>query len=177
MVPPMQRAITIRPLRSSDADALYTQIAASLSSLTHWLAWCREDYSISDAQEWIRFCQEAWDLGTEFAFGVFNEDGLLIGGAGLTHVQPSVGRAELGYWIGCEHRGKGFARQAAELVCEFGFRDLRLNRIDIAILLNNISSRCVARRLGAAVSQVQPGRIQYLGEGHPAVIYSLWRPE
>ncbi len=69
-------------------------------------------YTEADADWWIAFRMEhACDPETHFA--IRRPDGYLIGGIGLTSVQPDRSLhhegspAEIGYWIALEHRGKG----------------------------------------------------------------------
>jgi len=66
-------------------------------------------------------------------FGIYqidNFDKILIGVCGLCNVDWKNRSAELSYYIGdAWNRGKGYGRESAYLLFEFGFRELGLHRI------------------------------------------------
>lgn len=57
-------------------------------------------------------------------------------------------RGEIGYTLGREWWGQGYARKAAELVLAFGFDDLGLHRIEATVMTGNMRSRRLLERLG-----------------------------
>jgi ribosomal-protein-alanine N-acetyltransferase len=56
--------------------------------------------------------------------------------------------AEIGYALGVEHRGQGYATEAAKGLLAYGFRELRLHRVKAATTSANVASRRVMERLG-----------------------------
>jgi RimJ/RimL family protein N-acetyltransferase len=80
-------------------------------------------YTEADADWWIAFrTQHACDPETHFA--IRRADGFLIGGIGLTSVQPDRSLhqegspAEIGYWIALEQRGRGLMPAAIQAFVE-----------------------------------------------------------
>ena len=72
-------------------------------------------------------------------------DGDLCGVIGLI-IQKDVYRksAEIGYWIGEPFWGKGIATTAIELITNYGFEDLKLNRIYAGVFeFNNASMKAL----------------------------------
>ena len=57
-------------------------------------------------------------------------------------------RGEVGYWLGPRARGQGHATRAVRLICGWGFRALRLERIDLFAATGNPASQRVAERGG-----------------------------
>jgi [ribosomal protein S5]-alanine N-acetyltransferase len=55
-------------------------------------------------------------------------NGQLCGGIGL-HPDSQHQRAELRYWIGVPYWGNSYASEAARAVVQYGFEELKLNRI------------------------------------------------
>jgi ribosomal-protein-alanine N-acetyltransferase len=55
--------------------------------------------------------------------------------------------AYVGYWIDEAHAGKGYMPESVVVVCRFGFDDLRLHRLQIAIIPRNRASRRVVEKL------------------------------
>lgn len=165
--------ISIRRFGHGDAPELFLTVRRSLASLSYWLPWCTEDYSIVDATTWIEHCESAWASGLEYQFGIFDRAGVIVGATGLTGLDATNRSANLGYWVGTEHRGNGFARRAAKLISKFAFYHLKIERLNIVILPHNFASRRVAESLGASLASVQPDRILFQGKLTPAVVYSL----
>jgi ribosomal-protein-alanine N-acetyltransferase len=58
--------------------------------------------------------------------------------------------AGLGYWVMQEQNGRGVATAAVRLVCEWGFGEAGLHRLEAATLTDNIGSQLVLRRNGFA---------------------------
>ncbi len=96
----------------------------------------------------------AWDRQRQFdaahGFGLFLVDGeRFIGEVSLGSVQRGPFQsAQLGYWIDEEYAGRGFVPEGVALVLRFAFDDLRLHRIEVAIVPRNVASRKVAEKLG-----------------------------
>lgn len=58
------------------------------------------------------------------------------------------GAAELGYWVGEEYWGNGYATEASEELIRRAFNDLGVERIYASYKLGNISSKRVLEKLG-----------------------------
>ena len=74
-------------------------------------------------------------------------DGRQIGGIGL-RVDAQNQNAELGYWLGVAHWGKGYATEAAREMLRYGFEDLKLHRIFASHFQNNPASGRILTKLG-----------------------------
>jgi RimJ/RimL family protein N-acetyltransferase len=57
-------------------------------------------------------------------------------------------RGEVGYWLAGPARGRGHATRAVGLICDWGFRALALQRVDLLAATGNAASQSVARRSG-----------------------------
>jgi RimJ/RimL family protein N-acetyltransferase len=168
MSPPFE----LRPFAPGDAPALHAAVRASLASLSYWFPWCRADYALGDAQQRVDACIAAWREGREYPFAIFDGD-TLLGCAGLNQLDRVAGSANLGYWVGEAHRGRGVATAAAARVAAFGFGELGLVRIEVRVLPENAASLGVARKLGAVREAVLPGGIEFQGRRADAVLFSL----
>jgi len=78
---------------------------------------------------------------------VLRNDPQLIGAIGLT-LDRILSKGELGYWIGNPFWNLGYATEATTAVLEYGFGDLRLNRISSRHLVRNPSSGRVMGKAG-----------------------------
>ena len=92
--------------------------------------------------------QREWQLGTGYGFGIFVDD-RLVGEMNLSGVQRGpFQNAYVGYWVDHAHAGKGYVPEALVLAARFAFQDLRLHRLQVAVIPRNRASRRVAEKLG-----------------------------
>jgi [ribosomal protein S5]-alanine N-acetyltransferase len=82
----------------------------------------------------------------EFAIRLLETDEL-IGGIGLS-ITARHKRSSLGYWLGVEHWGKGYATEAARAVLRYGFEVLNLHRIEAGHYPRNPASGRVLTKIG-----------------------------
>lgn len=166
--------IRIRRLTRDDAGALHDAVRSSIESLAYWLPWCRPDYSLRDADAWIAYCSDVWRAGTEYPFGIFSQhDGALLGGAGISKIDPANRSGNLGYWVAAAYRGRHIAPRAVKLAAAFAFEELGLCRLEIVALTDNRASQRVAEKVGAAREGIARNRLMFNGAPSDAVVYSL----
>ena len=129
--------LVLRPFRRGDAKE-FTRLAgdwgvASMTSdIPHPLT---ED----QARGWLRPGRR------EMRFAI-DLDGRLIGGAG--YYQRRSGTAELGFWLGREWWGRGYATEATRAVLRYGFDVRRLPGFTSSHFVDNRASANVLRKLG-----------------------------
>ena len=89
--------------------------------------WCRQNDYISDMDQSAWFRSQATDPKIKmYAVKLGN---LLVGVAGLTSIDTYNRKAEFSLYIGPEHQGKGFAKEALAELLDHGFSSLGLNLI------------------------------------------------
>ncbi|MCW2966976.1 MAG: N-acetyltransferase [Solirubrobacteraceae bacterium] len=81
----------------------------------------------------------------------------LLGAVSLLRVDAENRRAELGYWVAAEHRGRGVAVRAVALMAAWAFAERGLARLELHIDLENAASRRVAEKAGFAFEGVLRG--------------------
>jgi [ribosomal protein S5]-alanine N-acetyltransferase len=87
-------------------------------------------------------------LGTGHGFGIFI-DSTFAGEINLNSIQRGpFQNAYIGYWIDQARAGNSYMSEAVAVVAKFGFEDLRLHRLQIAIVPRNARSRRVVEKLG-----------------------------
>jgi [ribosomal protein S5]-alanine N-acetyltransferase len=86
-------------------------------------------------------------LGAGYGFGIFI-DNAFAGEINLNSVQRgSFQNAYVGYWIDEARAGRGYMPESVAVVTRFAFDDLRLHRLQIAIIPRNRNSRRVMEKL------------------------------
>lgn len=157
----------------SHADALYEAARESIETVGRWLPWCHPGYAREDAITWIERCRSASDGGEPCAFGVFDDNGTLLGGAGLNRFDPQHRSANLGYWVRTQAQGRGLAPRAARRLAAFGFDTLRLCRIEIVAAVDNLASRRCAEKAGARFEGIGRHRLLIGSTPVDAAVYGL----
>jgi len=107
-------------------------------------------YKEKDAEEWIDFVEK-----TKMGDGVLkhwtikNEIDELIGGIGF-HSKYGLHshKDEIGYWLGKPFWNKGIMTDVVQKVCEIGFTEFNLLRIEATVFKNNIASKKVLLKTG-----------------------------
>ena len=97
-------------------------------------------YEEKDAIFWINKAHQGFKAKTQYTFGVrLRSTAEFIGGIGLI-VNHRFNRSELGYWIAENFWNKGYATEAAGVLLDFGFQELKLQKIFATHLLENPAS-------------------------------------
>jgi ribosomal-protein-serine acetyltransferase len=145
----------------------------SLATVGRWMPWCHPERTESEGLEWYRTCEENWRTGVEYEFSAFARSGEYLGAGGLNQFNRVHNFANLGYWVRESRQGQGIATEIAGLIADFGFRTLRLARIEIVVAEENYASRRVAERLGATYEGIARRRLLIRGASIDAAVYSL----
>mgnify|MGYP000499880882 CR=1 FL=1 len=147
--------ITMRPMRPSDAEDIYRAVQdPEIPKFTT----VPSDYPIDLAIDFAHTRAAASFVNkTELVFVI--EDSRLIssdypytnGFAGvmsLHTIDIPNHRAEIGYWLAKESRGKGICSKAAEMITEYGLMTIGFKRIDGIVDVRNEPSKAALLKAG-----------------------------
>ncbi len=126
-------------------------------------------YSQDHAVDFIRATAE---FGGETVF-LIEHDNAAIGMVGIDHSTPD--EAELGYWLGVEHWGRGFATEAARGAIDVFFEEFDDDHLYAGARVTNPASRKVLEKCGFQWSGVQLHRFEALGSSTPVDYFRLSR--
>ena len=111
-------------------------------------------YDEQDALGFIQRSAENRALGQAYVFALIRrEGGVLIGLCGL-HL--NYGLFEIGYWLGRDHWGKGFATEGGARVLSFAFDILGAERVTAGWFYDNPASANVLAKLGGRPNGTAP---------------------
>jgi len=138
------RHVLLRPWQAGDEEPLvrHANDRAVWRNLTDRFP---HPYGRADAVAWIRQANEH-DPPCHLAVVV---DGAPVGGAGFERL-PDLGRrtAEIGYWLGASHWGRGLATEALGLMTDYAFAHFDFVRLQAGVLDWNPASRRVLEKVG-----------------------------
>ena len=164
--------VTLTPPQLTDAEAMTATVRASLETLAVWMPWATPDYSATNSRQWL----EEVAIANTYSFVIRDPANTIIGSCGLQRIDGFNRCIELGYWIGRDHTGHGYATRAARLAIAYAFEDLGFHRVEILISVHNQPSQRVAERLDAHLDATLPERILNHGNWHDAYLYSVLSP-
>lgn len=130
------------------APLMQQAIQESIDDLKKWLTWATHIPSVEECKERATTALEAFKEKRDLPFYIFTKDEQnFIGRAGLHHIDWSVPKFEIRYWIrtSCQHQG--YATEAVQLLTEFVFHELNANRVEIRCDDNNLRSRAIPQKL------------------------------
>ena len=167
-------AVSLRFFNMSDAEEMYKAVMESAAEFSSWLEFPHEDSTIKEIRKWLKIHPKNRKKSIEYDFAICDkQDGTFLGGCGLTIIDDANKYADLYYWIRTGCTSRGVATAAASLLAKWGFKELKLNRIEILVAIGNRSSLRVAEKVGAHREGVLRKRITLRGKVHDAVMFSL----
>jgi RimJ/RimL family protein N-acetyltransferase len=101
----------------------------------------------------------------------------LIGCASLRDIDREHLQAELGFWIGREWWGHGYATEAATAVIRFGFDTLGLNRICAHHMARNPAAGRVLLHVGMSREGLLRERVKKWGVYEDVAVYAILRED
>ena len=107
-------------------------------------------YGEAEARAFLRRVASGRDDGVRATFAAVDaaDHGALLGSAGLQAIDWEQRAADLGYWVAAPARGGGVATRAVELLVEWAFDSLGLERVELRTNEGNAASQAVAARAG-----------------------------
>lgn len=173
--------LVLSPLGVEDAPELFATIEESRLHLLPWMGWAAGHRTVDETRRYLEQAVEGFARGDELDFGVRERAaGALIGIVGLKCVDAAVARWAAAYWLHPGAAGRGLAREAVLRVTRFAFEELRANRVELVIHVENVRSRALASALGFELEGVLRGTLHQPNADDDiadAAIYSMLRDE
>lgn len=141
--------LLIRVPKPGDGTILQEAYLASYPRLKPWFPWAQTESSIEEREEFVRQQYARFVKREDMMLMLFlKSEHKLIGCSGL-HVQNwDVPSFEIGYWVRTGYEGQGYIIEAVNRITEFGFMEMKANRIFIRCDVANFRSQSVAKRAG-----------------------------
>jgi ribosomal-protein-alanine N-acetyltransferase len=141
--------LELRPIDDRDVEALWPY--ASDPEFPRFMSWDAH-HDRDSLRAWIATCGRALVDGRSVNW-VLVHDGKAAGCVGLEGVTWQRGawrldRAELGYWLATPHWNKGLMTEAALAATAWGFETLKLHKVTVGCVEDNVASRRVIEKLG-----------------------------
>jgi [ribosomal protein S5]-alanine N-acetyltransferase len=168
--------LTLGPFLADDAPELQRlagarEIADTTLAIPH-------PYELDHALAWIGQQRREAARGRAVNFAIrLSPEGTLIGSVGLRDIDREHLQAELGFWVGREWWGQGYAREAASALIGFGFDALGLNRICAHHMRRNPAAGRVLEAAGMLREALLRQRVRKWGVYEDVVLYAILRDD
>ena len=127
-------------------------------------------YRMADAEGFIANANQG---DGEAVFLITLRDETIVGACGIvTAAEPMP---ELGYWLGVEHWGQGYATEALHAVVDYAFTDLGHTAMQAGARVTNPASRRVLEKCGFQWTGVGLYRIRAINSSAPIDRFRLER--
>ncbi|MRG87179.1 GNAT family N-acetyltransferase [Salinibacillus xinjiangensis] len=105
-------------------------------------------YTLEKVEDWIQNHLSLIENGDAYPLAVILKSERQLIGTMTIRGDKTHNKGELAYWIGKDYWGKGYATEASKKIIEFGFHDLKLNRIWAPVMSKNKASGKVMKKVG-----------------------------
>jgi RimJ/RimL family protein N-acetyltransferase len=161
------RRLALRAPRLGDAKTVAAlandrRIAENTARIPH-------PYKVSDAQSFIAGASKAGEV----VFLITLRNRKVIGACGVMFHQDDV--PELGYWLGVNHWGQGYATEAMHALIDYAFSDLNHEALQAGSRVTNPASRRVLEKCGFQWTGVGLYRISSIRSSAPIDRFRLER--
>jgi len=165
------KRLALRAPRLEDAKMIATlandrRIAENTARIPH-------PYKLSDAESFIGTA----NTGEEALFLITARDGVnkgtIMGACSFVTQDKAV--PELGYWLGVEHWGNGYATEALHALIDYAFTDLAHETLQAGARVTNPASRRVLEKCGFQWTGVGLYRINAIKSSAPIDRFRLER--
>jgi ribosomal-protein-alanine N-acetyltransferase len=143
------KRLILRELKKTDARAI--QKNADNLEIARVIPLFPHPYYLKDARDFIKSCikKSKQKPRREFDFGITLRTGEeVMGMISIVSINRFNGSATIGYWLGSDYWRNGYMEEALRRMVDFGFRTLRLRRINIDAFADNVASNSLIRKVG-----------------------------
>jgi RimJ/RimL family protein N-acetyltransferase len=138
--------ITLRELRPSDAESLFTELASPEVKRFMWAP----PPDVDAFRRFIEWTHAERATGKYICYGIVpaGEEGA-VGVFELRQLQPGFFRGELGFVMPPRLWGRGIFLEGATLVLDFGFSVVRIHRVEARSAVDNDRGNAALEHIGA----------------------------
>lgn len=167
--------LLLRPFTEEDKDAIYA-LMTNATVLRYWDTppWTER----ARADRFLARCKEMEQEGSGVRLAIERiADGMFIGWCAFMQWNPDFRSALIGYCLGEEAWGHGFATEAAGAMVQWAFDTLDLNRIQSEADTRNRASERVLEKLGFVREGTLRENCIVNGDVSDSSVYGLLRRE
>jgi RimJ/RimL family protein N-acetyltransferase len=164
----------MRPIETGDSASVQRLAAAKEIANNTYVP---HPYPPGAAEEFVNKACEQWRNNEAFVFAIIEKEGDQFAGCMGIHPEPAHQRALVGYWIGLPYWGRGLATASLRLIIQFGFEQLKLNRIAAGHFPHNPASGRVMQKAKMRYEGTLRGALLHHDEYKDELLYAILRSD
>jgi len=130
-------------------------------------------YPIESALNWIATHKEDFENDNRYEFAITDKDtAVLFGAIGLSNNKKHK-NGEVGYWIGEEYWGKGYATEALRAVIDFAFSKKEYHKVHSRHFESNPASGRVMQKAGMEYEGKQEEHLYKENKYETLILYGI----
>lgn len=167
------KKVSLREVRKSDL-ALFQRFRNSYDDTKNFRTW----YPLTDFDQEKYWTEVVNNHDKHMVFTIIKKDNIyplyrIIGEVRCSNIDWVNRKAEIGIVIGKEYRCNGYATETLELLMEFAFNRMNLNRLEAQYLQENIASKSLFQKLGFTEEGIIRDAQYYDGVYHSVIVSSM----
>ena len=168
--------LQLRPLELSDKldiqrTACIREVADTMISLPH-------PYPVGEAERYISRKQNEREAGTSVTFIIEKKAGKeFCGLIEVRDIEPEHSQGELSFWLAHKVWGNGYMSEAVQVIVQYGFEVLNLNRLYAYHMLRNSATGRVLEKNGFKQEGLLRQRVQKWGQYEDVALLAILRQD
>ena len=146
--------IVLKQLELTDTPDIFNTIDTQREHLGPWLPFVETTKQLSDTHAFVESVVNSPKDRMEYTFTI-RVNGRMAGLIGFKATDRANKKTEIGYWLSRDFLGRGIMSRSVSTLCDFAFRELDMNRIQIKCALANTPSRNIPQRLGFKLEGIE----------------------
>jgi ribosomal-protein-alanine N-acetyltransferase len=166
--------VTLRKMNIADANDMFEY--SSNRKVTQYLSY--DHNYLEEAEKYIQNKVEKYEKGECMLWGIeLKENKKYIGACGFTHWDTENNCAEIAYTLNQDYWGKGIISELVDVLFQFGFKKMNLNRIEARCWTDNEQSVRVMVKNNMKFEGIIREQVYIKGEHRDVKMYSILKKE
>lgn len=146
--------LTLRQLTNGDLNQIKNNISESIVEFLPLIPW---PYTLEDAKNYLFSVETKFNDGTELTWGIEFESNL-IGTISITF--EDFDKVRLAYLLNGNFQRRGFMYESVLKIINFCFTDLNVNKIYTGVIVDNLASLNLLKKIGFVVDGINRQHIK-----------------
>lgn len=146
--------IELRQLKLTDAKDIFETIDSQSTYLGKWLPFVETTKDLTDSEMYVNSVINADIERFEYVFTI-RYNGQFAGIVGFKDTDKANKKTEIGYWLSEKFQKKGIMTKSVDTLCNFAFKILNINRVQIKCAVGNLPSSNIPKRLNFKLEGVE----------------------
>ena len=165
----------LREERQEDVESFFSYY--TLPEVNQYIL-CRVTVDIEDAKHDFYYWKNSYQRGDGAYFAIARKnDDIMIGSIGLTGLNRFHHRIEISYDLSPNYWGKGLMSKAINKICDYGFYEFKVNRIEANVMPENLKSINLLLKNNFKIEGYLRQHRYHNNSFHDIVLYSILRED